>query len=88
VIAPRMFALMTVLAAASAAAPANAQTYPDRIIKMIVPAPAGGQTDVMARYLAQKIEPGLGQKIIIDNRPGAGGGARAPHPPPRGPDRA
>jgi tripartite-type tricarboxylate transporter receptor subunit TctC len=70
-------ALIAVLAAVSAAAPANAQTYPDKIIRMIVPAPAGGQTDVMARYLAQKIEPGLGQKIIIDNRPGAGGATGA-----------
>src|SRR5262245_28779153 len=53
--------------------------YPDKLIKMIVPAPAGGQTDVLARLLAQKIQAAVGQNVIIDNRPGAGGalGARA-----------
>ena len=53
--------------------------YPDKLIKMIVPAPAGGQTDVLARLLAQKIQQAVGQNVIIDNRPGAGGalGARA-----------
>ena len=58
---------------------ASAQTYPDRIIKMIVPAPAGGQTDVLARYLAQRLQDALGQNVIIENRAGAGGalGARA-----------
>ena len=46
---------------------------------MIVPAPPGGQTDVLARLLAQKMQQALGQSVIIDNRPGAGGalGARA-----------
>jgi tripartite-type tricarboxylate transporter receptor subunit TctC len=65
---------------AVAAAAAHAQaTYPDKVIKMIVPAPAGGQTDVLARLLAQKIQAAAGQNVIIDNRPGAGGalGARA-----------
>jgi tripartite-type tricarboxylate transporter receptor subunit TctC len=63
-----------------AAALAQAQTvYPDRVIKMIVPAPAGGQTDVMARLMAQKMQQSLGQTVVIDNRAGAGGalGARA-----------
>src|SRR5258705_11526322 len=65
---------------AVAAAPARAQaSYPDKVIKMIVPAPAGGQTDVLARLLAQKIQAAVGQNVIIDNRAGAGGalGARA-----------
>ncbi len=58
---------------------AHAQgAYPDKVIKMIVPAPPGGQTDVLARLLAQKMQQALGQSVIIDNRPGAGGalGAR------------
>jgi tripartite-type tricarboxylate transporter receptor subunit TctC len=52
--------------------------YPDKLIKMYVPAPAGGQTDVLARLLAQKIQAAVGQNVIIDNRAGAGGalGAR------------
>jgi tripartite-type tricarboxylate transporter receptor subunit TctC len=65
--------------AAMAPGLARAQTvYPERVIKMIVPSPAGGQTDVMARLMAQKMQQGLGQSVIIDNRAGAGGalGAR------------
>ena len=46
---------------------------------MIVPAPPGGQTDVLARYLGQRLQAALGQNVIVDNRAGAGGaiGARA-----------
>ncbi len=52
---------------------AQAQTYPDKPIKIIVPSAAGGPTDVPAR-LAQQILPSrLGQPIVIENRPGAGG---------------
>jgi tripartite-type tricarboxylate transporter receptor subunit TctC len=76
--------LLTTLAAAGlvgiAARPALAQgAYPDKLIKMIVPAPAGGQTDVLARLLAQKIQAAVGQNLIVENRAGAGGalGARA-----------
>ena len=62
-----------------AAGAASAQIYPDKIIKMIVPAPAGGQTDVLARYLAQRLQEALGQNVMVENRAGAGGaiGARA-----------
>jgi len=65
--------------AAIAGGSAQAQTvYPERVIKMIVPSPAGGQTDVMARLMAQKMQQSLGQSVIIENRAGAGGalGAR------------
>ena len=64
--------------AAVAAASAPAQTiYPERLIKMIVPAPAGGQTDVMARLMAQKMQQSLAQTVIIENRAGAGGALAA-----------
>ena len=68
-------AAVAVIAARSARAQGS---YPDKLIKMYVPAPAGGQTDVLARLLAQKIQAAVGQNVIIDNRPGAGGalGAR------------
>jgi tripartite-type tricarboxylate transporter receptor subunit TctC len=75
-----MSAIVTASFGAFAAGPAGAQgAYPDKLIKMIVPAPPGGQTDVLARLLAQKIQTAVGQNVIIDNRGGAGGalGARA-----------
>ena len=60
-------------AALCAIAPAQAQTYPSKPIKMVVPFPAGGATDVLARVLAEKMAAGLGQPVIIDNKPGAAG---------------
>jgi tripartite-type tricarboxylate transporter receptor subunit TctC len=49
------------------------QTFPTRPVKLIVPFPAGGATDVVVRALAQASEKHLGQTIIVENRPGAGG---------------
>ena len=63
---------MAAFPAVSLAAPAFAQTYPDRPIKLIVPYLAGGATDVGARVVAERMAKGLGQPIVIDNRPGAG----------------
>jgi len=67
--------LLTTLAAtaAAAAAPwARAQgAFPDQLIKWVVPYPAGGGTDVIARTLAEAMRQTLGQQIVIDNRPGA-----------------
>ena len=56
-----------------AAAPASAQTYPSRTIRVIVPFPAGGVTDVGARIVGQKLGDALGQPVVIENRPGASG---------------
>jgi tripartite-type tricarboxylate transporter receptor subunit TctC len=56
-----------------AAAPAFAQTYPSRTIRVIVPFPAGGVTDVGARIVGQKLGDALGQPVVIENRPGASG---------------
>jgi tripartite-type tricarboxylate transporter receptor subunit TctC len=46
--------------------------YPSRVVRIIVPTPAGGPVDVMARLVANQISPTLGQSVIIDNRGGAG----------------
>lgn len=53
--------------------PAHAQSYPTKPIRMIVPFPAGGGSDTMGRALARKLEEGLRQRIVVDNRVGAAG---------------
>lgn len=52
---------------------AVAEKYPDRVIKIVQPFPAGGSTDVLARGLAQKLSEALGQPVIVESRPGANG---------------
>ena len=54
------------------AAPALAQSYPERPIRIIVPTPAGGPVDVMARLIGNALPATLGQPLIVENRPGAG----------------
>jgi tripartite-type tricarboxylate transporter receptor subunit TctC len=54
------------------ALPASAETYPSRPIRIIVPTPAGGPVDVMARLLANALPASLGQAVIVENKPGAG----------------
>lgn len=56
-----------------AGSPAFADTWPSRPIKLIVPYPPGGSTDITARVVAENLRPLLGQTVVIDNRPGAGG---------------
>jgi tripartite-type tricarboxylate transporter receptor subunit TctC len=58
---------------ALAQAQAQAQPYPTKLIRFVVPYPPGGPLDAIARMLAEKMREGLGQQIIVDNRPGAGG---------------
>jgi tripartite-type tricarboxylate transporter receptor subunit TctC len=65
----RIFAAVAAMALAAAA---NAQSYPDKPIKIIVPFGPGGFTDVAARILQKELAPAIGQAVIIENRPGAG----------------
>jgi len=62
---------------AFAALPANAQTYPDRPVKIVLPFGAGGVADVSSRIIADKLGERLGQRFVIENMPGAGGIAAA-----------
>ncbi len=54
-------------------APAQAQAYPSKTIKLVVPFGPGGPTDLAARVVVQVVQSGLGQSVVIENRPGAGG---------------
>lgn len=63
----------SVLALPWLAAPAHAQSWPSRPLRIIVPFGPGGPTDVVARILAHGLAPALGQPIVIENRGGAGG---------------
>src|SRR6185436_12967486 len=58
---------------ALAAGIASAQTYPSKPIRFVVPYPAGGPLDTVARLLGQKVAESVKQPVIVDNKPGAGG---------------
>lgn len=69
-------AALILLASASAQSQSQsgeAQSYPSKPIRIIVPTGAGGITDILARFIGQKLSESLGQAVLIDNRPGAGG---------------
>jgi tripartite-type tricarboxylate transporter receptor subunit TctC len=51
---------------------ANAQAYPSKPIKIVVPSPPGGSTDLLARAVGQRLQNAWGQSVVIDNKPGAG----------------
>ena len=73
---PRRHTLAAACALALAAAlpgAALAQAYPNKPITMIVPFPAGGTTDILARIMGKALEGELGQPVVIDNKGGAGG---------------
>jgi tripartite-type tricarboxylate transporter receptor subunit TctC len=61
------------LASITLVASVSAQDYPGRPIRLIVPFPAGGATDILSRALSQKLGEKIGQAVVVDNRPGAGG---------------
>ena len=67
------FGLILVLALSAAVGRADAQDYPNKPIRVISPVTAGGPSDIALRPLAQELSKALGQPVIVENRPGAGG---------------
>ena len=68
----RLTLLVAAIAAVLVASPAQAQQYPDRVIRMIVPFVPGSPVDVLARVVSQEMGKRLGQNVVVENRPGAG----------------
>ena len=75
----RRLTLTLALAALLAAGPALADTWPSKPVTLVVPFPAGGTTDVLARALAEKLTLSLGQPVIVESKPGAGATLGADH---------
>ena len=71
----KIYALVTAILGFSFAAGEGyaQQNYPTKPVRLIVPFPAGGQTDVVARTISQKLSEVFGQSVVVDNRPGAAG---------------
>lgn len=72
-------ASLAMLAAFAVLPAAPAFAYPERTVTVVVPFPPGGASDSTARFIAPKMQETLGQPVVIDNRPGANGGAGAAH---------
>ncbi|HBO78977.1 MAG TPA: LacI family transcriptional regulator, partial [Cupriavidus sp.] len=71
----RLHVALAIVATAIAMLPvgASAQTFPQHPVRMVLPYPAGGPTDLLARVVAVKMGESMGQSVVVDNKPGASG---------------
>ena len=69
----RLLCSIAIIAAAISAATASAQTWPDKPLRFVMSAPAGSSIDVLGRAIADKLKDRLGQPVVVDNKPAAGG---------------
>ncbi|HEV3011087.1 MAG TPA: tripartite tricarboxylate transporter substrate-binding protein, partial [Burkholderiales bacterium] len=68
-----MVRIFSVVIAALISGTAFAQTFPSKPIRVLVPFPAGGTTDIVARIVGQRVSEQVGQPVLVENRAGAGG---------------
>lgn len=88
-LSPRRRAMLTAISAGlllGAAGPAAHAAYPDKPIRLVVPFATGGTTTILARMMAERIGSDLGETVVVDNRPGAGGNIGMDHVAKSAPD--
>jgi tripartite-type tricarboxylate transporter receptor subunit TctC len=82
----RLLAACGILVAVVVAFPVNAETFPSKTVKLVVPFPAGGPLDATGRTIGQKLTEAWGQSVIVENKPGAGGNIGAEYVAKSAPD--